>query len=340
MLKRNQKKIPLISICIPTFNRFEKVYKLVNDLLLYPGHDIEVIVLDNCSTDETKDLSTKIIDERFSFIRNDENIGGVLNLLKSISLATGKFAILCLDKDYLDYRIIEKLITNIHSDPEVIFGHCALNIQKEGQDIVFNKGYDSIQNMSYLSRHPTGTFYRSNEYKSLPLLKEIFLEKRTFPFYTDMINAEMAMLGKSQFINLPSFYTESKEEAVKSPSFTYDISNVYFSPTRRIIEFDTYVEHAQKLMISSFEKFKLIFKLYGQELMFSTFLYSSMVADDAVCSHNRIAKQKVGFIGIWKLNFAFTKHFLKHRLTVNILQKVVIILLWDFKFFIKSILFR
>ncbi|WP_394775117.1 glycosyltransferase family 2 protein [Flavobacterium sp.] len=338
MLNRNIKLTPIISICIPTYNRCNKVYKLINNILLYQGTEIEVIVLDNCSTDETKHLLSEIKDPRFSFIQNEENIGGVFNLLKSLSLGSGKFSMLCLDKDSLDHRQIDKIIKHINLDSEVVFGHCNQNLQKYSEDVFYAKGYDSVVNMAYLSRHPTGMFYKTTEYNDLSLVKKIFVEKQMFPFYTDMINAEMAMIGKSQIINVPSFYTESKDEASKSPSFTYDVNNAYFSPAKRIVEFDTYLENAQNLNLSSKELFRLIFTLYGHELMQSTFGYRYMIEDDHVCLHNRIAKEKVGFVKLWKLNFLFTSHFFKKRMKINIMQKILIVLCWNTKFLLKSFL--
>lgn len=332
--------IPLISICIPTYNRCEKVYKLVNDILLYEGEDIEVVVLDNCSTDNTKSLLNKITDKRFSFFQNQENIGGIFNPLKAISLGSGKFAVLCLDKDYLDFRSIKKIIENITIDSEIVFGRCDLNIQNENlssSSIIYKKGYDSIINMAYLSSHPSGMFYKTAEYRNLELVKNIFVEQKPFSFYPDLINAEMAMIGKSQLLKLPSFFTESKDEASKSPSFTYDINNVYFSPAKRILEFDAYLESVEKLRISSYELAKIIFKIYGRGLMFSTFIYKIMLNDDDVCIHNKIAKRKVKLFELWKLNLQFSMHFFKKKIKLNFLQKGVIVLCWNVKFFVKSI---
>lgn len=324
MLDKNN-KTPLISICIPTFNRCNKVYKLVNDLLLSPSQQIEVIVLDNCSTDETKETLNKIDDKRFSFVENEQNIGGELNILKVIGLALGKFSVLCLDKDYLDYQSIEELLKRINLDSEVVFGYCTLNLQKENKDIIYDKGYSSVMNMAYSSSHPTGMFYRSSAYINLSIVKRIFSERKKFAFYTDLINAEMAMIGKSQLINLPAFYTESEEEAISSPSFTYDVSNFYFSPAKRLVEFDTYLENALKLKLSSKELFKVINKLYRKELILSTFGYKKMMDNDAVCIHHRIAKRKVSFFEIWKVNLMFSSHFLHKKIAINRFQKTFIV---------------
>lgn len=338
MLNSPENLKPLISICIPTFNRCDKVYKLVNDVLNYPGKEIEVVVLDNCSTDDTKHLLTKIKDTRFSFVQNDNNIGGILNPLKSLCLASGKFAFLCLDKDYLDYQSIEKLTKHLNANSEVVFGHCSLNTEKEGPAIIYEKGYPSVINMAYLSRHPTGMFYKTNEYINLTIVKKIFIEKKMFSFYPDLINAEMAMIGKSLLINLPAFYTESKDESSNIPSFTYNADDLYFSPVKRLIEFDIYLDSAQKLQLSNYELFKLIWKLYGQGLALSTFGYKNMIGDHYVCAHHRISTKKVGLLEVWKLNFAFSSYFLQKRLGINVLKKILIVLYGHTIVLAKSVL--
>jgi len=335
-----EKVIPLISICIPTYNRCEQVSKLVKDILCSSVEELEIIVLDNCSNDDTKQQLSTIVDSRLVFIRNEENIGGIFNILKSISLASGKFALLCLDKDYLDHNKISTLINRIQLDPEVVFGYCSLNIHEVEEDVIYESGFDSVMNMAYLSRHPSGMFYKTKEYKKLPILNEIFTDRKAFPFYTDLINAEMAMIGKSQIIKLPVFYTETKEEAVKTLSFTYDLNNVYFSPNNRIIEFDVYVQNAVKLSLSHYKTLRLMSKLYEQGLMSSTFGYKRMVEDAHVCLHNRISTQKVSKLYLWEINFKFSKHFFRKKLPINTLQKILIIFCYEIKFMLKIFLMK
>lgn len=307
---------------------------------MYPGNEINILVLDNCSTDETKKLLSTITDPRFSFVQNESNIGGVPNLLKCLSLPSGKFAFLCLDKDYLNYQSVEKLIERCKSDPEVVFGHCALNIQQETPDIVYDKQYQSIVNMAYLSKHPTGVFYKTDIYANLTSLKTMLIEQSNFPFCADVINADMAMLGKSKLINLPAFYTEKTDEARHKPSFTYNASNIYFSPAKRLLEFETYLNSAQQLGLSNYETLKLIGKIYSRELMLSTFVYKKMMSDHAVCDHHRINTRKIGYSEIFKLSFVFTLHFLKKDISINLLDKTIIVLYGYIKFIARIVLLK
>ena len=61
---------PLLSICIPTYNRANLLVKAISSIVeqpIFSSGKIEVVVTDNCSTDETK----KICEE---FMSKYENI--------------------------------------------------------------------------------------------------------------------------------------------------------------------------------------------------------------------------------------------------------------------------
>ena len=60
---------PFLSICIPTYNRAEIVFKCVQNCLQLPYSWIEVVVTDNCSTDNTKDIMIKFKESNQSFSR-------------------------------------------------------------------------------------------------------------------------------------------------------------------------------------------------------------------------------------------------------------------------------
>ena len=324
-MSSSKKLAPKVSICIPTFNRCTKVYGLVNNILNYVGPELEVVVLDNGSTDETKDLLNKINDDRFSFIQNEENIGGEINIVKVISLASGEFSLLCLDKDYLSYESIAVLIERIKQDSDVVFGHFSLNINTESEDIIYDKGFTAVMNMAYSSSHPTGMFFRTEQYINLPIVKSILKERKRFAFYPDLINGEMAMTGKARLINVPAFYTESEKEASIIASNTYTSNNAYFTPAKRLIEFDIYLENLLELSLTKSQLLKLITKIYRQQLIMSTFIYKKMMANDAVCAHHRIAKQNVSLFEIWKFSFVFSSRFSKKDIPITFFQKKIIV---------------
>lgn len=96
---------PLLSICIPSFNRVDVLQQCLDSILkVCNSNDIEVVVSDNCSTDGTRDLCEQY-QRKFSQLKyyvNEENIGADANILRSLELGSGMF--LKLNNDYSIYK--------------------------------------------------------------------------------------------------------------------------------------------------------------------------------------------------------------------------------------------
>lgn len=103
----------ILSICIPTYNRKERVLSCIQNILSYDKNDLEIVVCDNCSTDGTWEELTKIKDERLHCYRNEENYGASYNFPKVISFSTGKYGMLLNDRDNIDVIEIADLMDTL-----------------------------------------------------------------------------------------------------------------------------------------------------------------------------------------------------------------------------------
>jgi len=107
---------PLISICIPTYNRAHYLRDAIESALAQTYPHLEVIVSDNASTDETMDLlATYADDPRVKVFRNEENVGIHRNFWRAIQRSNGTYlSMLCSDDvllpDFIDdaYAYLER----------------------------------------------------------------------------------------------------------------------------------------------------------------------------------------------------------------------------------------
>lgn len=130
---------PKVSIIIPTYNRAGRLTKAIESALAQDYKNLEVIVSDNASQDETKQAVMKYTgDSRFRYFRNSTNIGMRLNFRKSLyEYATGEWAIFLADDDYfLDNTYIRKAIKLAQKDDDIIMVHANWLIIYE------NRGWD------------------------------------------------------------------------------------------------------------------------------------------------------------------------------------------------------
>ncbi len=130
-------KTPLLSICIPTYNRAEMLEKtilsIVSDDIFLNTDLVEIIVSDNCSTDQTEEICLKYaakFPEKFFYYKNSENIGGDANILKVLSYGKGR--LLKLNNDYCIFligtisKILSIILENI-DEKNVLFFSNSLN---------------------------------------------------------------------------------------------------------------------------------------------------------------------------------------------------------------------
>ena len=82
----------LLSIAIPTFNRVKSLDQLLSTLLLIESKEFLVVVSDNYSADNTKDVCARFSStyQNFMYFCNSRNIGFDLNIRRCFEIAKDK----------------------------------------------------------------------------------------------------------------------------------------------------------------------------------------------------------------------------------------------------------
>ncbi len=131
-----KKQIPKVSILIPTFNRVNYLKIAIDSALNQTYSNIEILVLDDCSTDETIKLSKAYSDiERITFVRNEENIGFIKNWNKAVSLSSGEYIKIIGDDDILENNCVAEQVKILNEHPDVGVVCCNCFIVDEDSNI-------------------------------------------------------------------------------------------------------------------------------------------------------------------------------------------------------------
>ena len=80
-----------ISVIIPTYNRENLIGKAITSALNQTYKNLEVLIIDDGSTDNTKEIIDKFSDKRVKYIKLKENLGSSNARNIGIKMATGKF---------------------------------------------------------------------------------------------------------------------------------------------------------------------------------------------------------------------------------------------------------
>lgn len=125
----------MISIIICTYNRADLLPKAVSSVLSQSYQDFELIIIDDASTDNTKDVIPD--DSRIKYYRNEVNLGISKSRNRGVSLATGEYiAMLDSDDYWLDNNKLQKQLDIINQDNKIgLVGTGIILVDEQGNKI-------------------------------------------------------------------------------------------------------------------------------------------------------------------------------------------------------------
>src|SRR4029079_12158829 len=97
--------------------------------------DLEVLIMDDCSPDNTAEVARSFQDQRVRHIRNERNLGALPNYNKGISLSRGKYVWLISADDYLQRPyIVQRYVDLMEANPRVNYVFCPCSVVKNGKE--------------------------------------------------------------------------------------------------------------------------------------------------------------------------------------------------------------
>ena len=147
---------PLLTIAIPTYNRYLLLKRALNSIINQNDNRIEIIVSDNCSTDNT----TQLMDEYCSkcinlhFYRNNKNLGVDVSFLKCFQLAKGKYILLLGSDDLFVEDGVKNLLSFLSRVdlPLVYLNHYFFQNDYNNKQSCYGIFDDNINNYYHLSK--------------------------------------------------------------------------------------------------------------------------------------------------------------------------------------------
>ncbi len=125
----------LVSIVLPVYNGAKYLEKSINSVIEQTYKEWELLILDDCSTDETPDISEKYVkyDDRIKYFRNEHNLKLPGNLNRGFSLAKGDYLTWTSDDNKFHPTAIEKMVAALQppSKAQFVFASCNIIDDKD-----------------------------------------------------------------------------------------------------------------------------------------------------------------------------------------------------------------
>jgi hypothetical protein len=88
-----------VTVAIPTYNRAALLKEALDSVCRQTFVDFEILVCDNCSTDDSPAMVRAYPDARVRYHRNEQNLGQFGNISKTIELTESRYWALLMDDD-------------------------------------------------------------------------------------------------------------------------------------------------------------------------------------------------------------------------------------------------
>jgi len=205
------KNQPLVSIILPTYNREGYTKRAIRSALSQTYKNIELIIIDDDSTDETPKIISELSrkDSRIIILRNETNLGFVKSLNIGIRRSQGKYIARLDDDDiWLDQKKLEKQVEFLEKNPDyVLVGGGMIKIDEKDKEIaryLFPEKDNDIRKSILIDNPFT--------HSTVVFRKDVFEQtggykyEEEFGFFAD--RALWLKLGKfGKFYNFPDYFT-------------------------------------------------------------------------------------------------------------------------------------
>ncbi|MCL4457654.1 MAG: glycosyltransferase [Nitrospirae bacterium] len=147
----NENKKPLVSVGMPLYNaaKMLRMSKAIESLLNQNYENIEIIISDNGSTDETEAICKEFAaqDKRIKYFRNDVNLGIVYNFNRVFELSQGKYFMWAAHDDTRSPQFISKCVEKLEANPDAVLCQAYTQVTIEGNNsIMYIATFNDLEN--------------------------------------------------------------------------------------------------------------------------------------------------------------------------------------------------
>ena len=147
--------------------------------------DFEIIIVDDCSTDNSEEVIKSFKDPRIRFFKNEKNLGMVRSTNKALKLANGEIVGILHSDDYYAPKMIETALKTFDENPRVGLVYSSYTVVDEWDKIITrtklcdcDKTFESKEEFKKLAIQnyfsPSAVLVRKRCYEDIGLFDEEF----------------------------------------------------------------------------------------------------------------------------------------------------------------------
>lgn len=115
-----QTGLPKVSVIMTVYNSAETVRQAISSVLMSEGVSVELIVVDDASTDTTREIVGSIADDRVRLLTNPTNVGPYMSRNRGLQVITGDFVTFADADDWSHPQRLMYQVARLQEDPEIL----------------------------------------------------------------------------------------------------------------------------------------------------------------------------------------------------------------------------
>lgn len=139
---------PLVSICIPTYNREDTILDAIDCAVNQSYKNIEILVSDDQSKDNTVSIIKKIKDPRIKLVVQKQNLGMIQNWNYCIKEAKGEYIKFLHSDDLISNDCVEKELNIFLRHRKVSIVTCKRNFINADDEIIYTMSFGDKTNVA------------------------------------------------------------------------------------------------------------------------------------------------------------------------------------------------
>ena len=229
---------PIISIGMPAFNSERWLASSIESILEQTFTNIELIISDNASTDNTADRCEIYAqqDDRVRYYRNSENIGVTENYNAVVKHARGKYFKWASTNDYCDKTMLQKCFNRLESEHDAVICYTGTRLlYDDGKYVDYNDGGEFIDTCAYLRFRSVIESMRLNNIMNGLIRTDVL---KTTMLHGSYLSSDLPLMGelalRGNFVMVPEFlFYRRIGESASTNLKTHEEKLDYFDPHRR-----------------------------------------------------------------------------------------------------------
>ena len=125
------------SVIIPVYNSEKTIKRCIDSITLQNRSDVEIIVINDGSTDESESICKALQNEHENIIYIHQENGGVSSARNlGLSVATGEFVMFVDSDDYVDNQLLINIQKVVRIFISLVFGLLQMNLLKKPENFL------------------------------------------------------------------------------------------------------------------------------------------------------------------------------------------------------------